>query len=411
MEKSEKIYVLTSIILVGFVFGVFYHYVLGYYLKLSAPWDSFLYPSDMAFCDFWGPFKYIRNFAPYHAVTLWVVYFPLTYIILFPFALLKNQVLSYLIFISSFLVYFIFKNAKNFSCNNLTKLQNFQNVFILTVLSYPVLFVLDKGNFDMILFIIVSMAVFAFDSKKYLKSSILLGFANAIKPFSILFLILFLLKKKYKEAILCLAITGFLVISGFLIFKNDFFTQIAFFLKSQYLFKERYAYSSTTDYGMGYGSSLYMVFKLVFCKLSAKPIISTVLLTKIYDLLCFVLTIATLFFVCKEKIFWKQITLLTCNFLLLPYVTYDYKFIFLLIPIWLFVNEKGKSRLDVIYAILFAILFIPKNIIIPLHYVSKTATTWFSLSILINPAIMVLLTLLIIYEQINFKKMKQLKEV
>ena len=54
MEKEQKIMILSSIVLVGFVMGVFYHYILGFYLHAPEPYNSFLYPASMAFCDIFG---------------------------------------------------------------------------------------------------------------------------------------------------------------------------------------------------------------------------------------------------------------------------------------------------------------------------------------------------------------------
>lgn len=407
MDKTQKITMLASIILVGFVFGVFFHYILGFYLKAPAPFNNFLYPPHAFLCDFKGAFPYIKDFKPYNSVSMWVIYFPLTYIITIPFAFIKNLFLSYLVYISGFLAYFTFMNIKSFKCENLTKLQNFQNIFIITLMSYPFLSLLDKGNFDMFLFILLGFFAYTFNAGKYKPAAILLAVANAIKPFSILFLILFLIKKKYKECFLSIFLSAILVIGGFMIFPDNFFSQIINLLKTLTLFKMTYAVVNTNDYGMGYASSLFMVLKLIFCKITATPIIQPINLVQIYDKLSFLITLITIFFVCREKTFWKQLTLLVCNFLLLPYVTYDYKLVFLFIPVWLFVNSEEKTRFDLIYLILFALLFIPKNIVITLPELSNTATTWFSLSMVINPLIMTFLSLLIIYEQFYGKKEKK----
>ncbi|MDD3435682.1 MAG: glycosyltransferase 87 family protein [Candidatus Gastranaerophilales bacterium] len=404
MEKREKVLVLSGIILVGFVIGVIYHYFLAYYIGFGTKYNSFLYPPYAAFCDFAGALPYLRDFMPYKQPTLWIVYFPFTYILIYPFVMIKKIFLSYSIFISIFLAYLTYMNIKNFSCENLTKLQNFQNIFILTIVSYPVLYILDKGNLDMLLFIFFGLFAYSFKKEKYLLSSVFLAMLNAMKPFTWLFLFLFLFKKKYKEFFLSIILTVLLTIGSFMAFKGGFFEQLSILFKSFAMFKIIYVYQNANDYGMGFGSSLFMPLKLVLCKLTAEPLVSLELFAKIYNFLCLPITIVTMFFVWKEESYWKKFTLLTCNFLLLPYIIFDYKFVFLFVPIWFFVNAEKKSRFDLIYTLLFALLFIPKNIIITLPYVSNTATTWFSLSIIINPIIMILLSLLIVYEQIRNKE-------
>lgn len=405
MEKSQKVLLLSSIILVGFTIGVIYHYILGFYLHAGEPYNSFLYPPSMAFCDIFGILPYIEDFKPYQDITLWVVYFPLTYIFMLPFAFIKSKILAYWLYISGFIIYLIFMDCKAFYCKNLNKLENFQNIFIITAMSYPVLYNLDKGNFDMYLFIIFGLCVYAFKSEKYFISSVLLAIANAIKPFTILFLILFLLKKKYKEFFLSVILMTLLIIGGFMIFPDNFFNQIIIFIKNIALFKAVYALGSSI--GIGFSSSLFMPLKVIALHFSTSPSFIANFV-KLYDYACWVITGITIFFIWKEKVLWKQLTLIICNFLLLPYCTYDYKFIFLFIPIWLFVNEEKKSKFDLAYIILFALLFIPKSIIINFPAISLTESNWVSLSVIINPIIMIMLSLLIIYEQ--FYKKRDLKK-
>lgn len=404
MQKSEKVLILSNIVLVGFVFGIIYHYVLGFYLNLGTHFNSFLYPASAAFCDFWGPFPYLHKFAPYSEVNLWIVYFPLAYILMTPFAFISNAVVSYLLYISGFLAYFIFMNVKTFSCPNFNKLQNFQNIFIITAMSYPVLYILDKGNFDMFLFVILGLFAYFFKAEKYFIAAILLAIETAIKPFTFLFFILFLFKKRFKEFFLAVLLTVLLIIGSFFFFKGGFADQFVNLIKILALYKNTFTYALDNNFGISYGSSLFMVLKLFFCKLTATPIISPVLLTKIYDVICTILTVFTVFFVYREKTYWKQLALLIFNFLLLPYNTYDYKLIFLFIPLWLFVTSKEKTRFDLAYSILFALLLIPKHIIIINHIISPTATKWFSLSIIFNPLIMIILSCLIIFEQFYNKK-------
>lgn len=401
MQKSDKVALFSNIILVGFVMGVIYHYVLGFYMQLGQPYNTFIYPPSMAFCDFTGIANYAKQLNPYHEVVLWACYFPLDYIFLYPFSLIKNFVVSYTLYISIFLIFLIYANTKAFACENLTKLQNFQNIFILSVVSYPVLYMLDKGNLDSILFIILALFVSAFKSEKYFLAAILLGIENAFKPFPIFFLILFLMKKKYKEFFISLLISALLIIGGFMFLKGPFFDQIIIFIKSLALFKARYALGPAL--GIGFSSSLFMPLKAVMLHFSTK-VSDIATFVKIYDYFSLFASIITLFFVWREKILWKQLTLLICNFLLLPYCTYDYKFIFLFIPLWLFVNTEEKSKFDLTYIILFALLFVPKSIIINFPGIHLQNQSWLTLSAIINPVIMIILTLLIIYEQFLSKK-------
>ncbi len=361
MEKSSKVTLFSIITLIGFAFGVIYHYILAFYAHKLGVYASFLYPANWAFCDLFDVIKGIKDLKPYQSVSMWSVYFPLNFLFMLPFAYIKNKLLAYFIYISGFVAYLITMNTKMFSCKNLTKLENFQNIFIITALSYPVLYCLDKGNFDMYLFVLLSFWTFAFQKGQYKLSAILLAVINAMKPFTVYFLLLYLMKKRYKELTLSVVLTAFLIIGGFLIIPDNLVNEVSMFLKSLALYKE--VYTHQTQIGMGFVSSLYFPLKALFLHFTVS-VKDVDFFTFVYDVFCQLITVVTLVFVWREKTFWKQLTLLICNFLLLPYCTYDYKFIFLYIPIWLFINQEEKTKFDFYYLILFALLFIPKNILI-----------------------------------------------
>lgn len=398
MNKAAKINLLSTIIVIGFIFGVFYHYFLGAYLSVGKPYNSFVYPSNYALCDLFGIFPYLEHFNPYKKIVLWGAYFPLTYLLMFPFIFIKNKVICYLLYSLPFIIYLTFMNIRAFTCKTLTGIQNFQNIFIITLASYPVLYILDKGNFDMYLFILFGLCVYAFKSEKYLSSAVLLGVMNAMKPFTVLFLLLFLKQKKYKEFFISIIVSTILVILGFLIFKGEFFHNIKNFLAIQNLFRTMYALSNIV--AIGFSSSIFMPMKIVALSFShSKTFIENFVM--VYDYLVLGFSMLTMFFIWREKSYWRQLTLLICNFILLPYCTYDYKLLFFLIPIWLFVNEEKEGKFDMAYVIIFSLLFIPKSIIINL-----VPEGWTSLSAIINPIIMVILCMLIIYEQYLLKKRK-----
>lgn len=404
MEKSNKVAVLSSIILVGFVVGIIYHFFLDEFFHIGENYRSILPAANWCLCDFKGSFPYIKDFELYSDIIFWVIYFPLAYALIIPFAFIKNLALSYFLYSLGFLSCFIFLNFKILACDNLTKFQNFSNFLIICFLSHPFIYLMYIGNFDMFLFVIISLWTYAFINKKFTQAAIFLGIANAIKPFFSLFLILFWLEKKYKECFLSILISFLLVIGGFLLFKGGFLNQLVFFIKTQLRFKAVYSFLPPLPEGLRYGSSLFLPLKLFLYDIYLLPIFHISTLIKIYNVVCFIMTFFTILFVCREKSFWKQLTLLICNFLLIPYITYLYKLIFLFIPLWLFLLEKKKTRFDLLYTILFGLILIPKKIFIPLHTIVALLADSFSLSIIINPILMLLLCILIVYEQRTARK-------
>lgn len=398
MEKSEKIILLVAIVLVGFVWAVVFHYVMGFYFNFSYPFNTFLNVPKEAFGDFLNALSKIKGFVPYSKTDGWMVYFPLAYLLLFPFTYVKNKLLAYFIFAFGFLTFLLLMNVKFLYAKNLTRVENFKNIFIMTFMSYPFLYMIDRGNFDMYLFMLFAVFVYLFKSKRYFLSAVLIGLENAMKPFSALFLILFLFKKRYKEFFLSLLFTAVLVLGGFLCFKGGFLNQIHVYQANLIMFKKLWIYDNDNR-GMIESSSLFAALKFLLC--SYNQIISSSLLEKIYSYLGFIITSIIIFFAYREKTYWKTITLLTLHMLLVPYIICDYKLIFLFVPIWLFANAEEKTGFDVVYTILFGLLLIPKKIF-TLWIHTGTVSQLVTYGVIINPIIMMLFVGLIIYEQ--FKK-------
>ncbi len=403
MEKSQKITTISCIIAIGFTMAVFYHYMLSAYLHLERPFNTFIWWPNLAFSDFLDISAAVKNFAPFQKPLWYINYFPLGYIFLFPFALIKNKIIGYLLFLSIFLSFWLPFNIKTFKCKDLTNLQNFQNLFFLTYVSYPFIMLIDRGNFDMMLFILFAGFIYFYKKEKYLLSAIVLAVFNAIKPFMAIFLVLLLFKKKFKEVFFSLLISLFLVVGGFLVLKGGFWNQILVFITNLSICKYIYLINSSLTNGNGFyaNSTLYIPMKLSLIFLNLRTVISSVMLLKIYSVISSIITLTTIFFAWKEKIFWKQVSLLTLCALVTPYIMIDYKLLFLFVPIALFVNAKEKTNFDLIYAILFGLLLVPKNIVI----VSKVyAPLWFSLSVVVNPLIILTFMGLLIFEQFYTKK-------
>lgn len=394
MNKSDKILTLSTIVLIGFVIAVIFHYVLGFYIGAEYPCNTFLTNPKLVFEDFILNLPKIKDFAPYARPDYWMNYFPLAYILMFPFTLIKNKILGYCIFLTIFLLFWFPINIKNFFCENLNKFENFQNIFILAIMSYPFLNAIDRGNFDMFLVLLLGAVVYLFKYKKYFSASMLLAVINAIKPFTLIFLLLFIFEKKWKEFFLSIFLTFLLIVGGFMVLKGNFFDQISIYITNLMLTQKVFVYEPTG--GMSNSSSLFMSLKFLFY--STFKIISLPAIIRICSFINLLAAIITIFFAYKENVFWKKISLLTLYMLTFPFIVFDYKLLFLFIPIWLFVNSKEKSKFDLIYTILFGLLLIPKRFI----FIGITKIIVFS--VILNPLIMLILISLIIFEQFNLKQ-------
>lgn len=398
MNKQNKVFLLANIVLVGFFIGVIFHYINANILKLGTPYNTFLLYSDWFMGDLVDDIRLMTKLAPYISPDPLVSYFPLAYVFLFIFSLIGHPTAAGLLILGIFIVFFTYLNFKKFYCEEFSKLENFKNLFALSFLTYPFLFALERGNLDIILVLLMTISVYAFAQKKYLLSANMLAIINAAKPFTLIFLFLFAYKKKWKELIWSLALTGILVLISFMILNGGFMAEVHGLKVNLGLFADKFIYKP--NYGLENCSSLFGALKLIFHPQSYS---GTHLLAKEYNLIIIFMTAVVIFYTWTEKVFWKQITLLTLYMLTIPFSIYDYKLIFLFIPIWLFVNETEKTKFDWLYTILFGLLLIPKKqfIFIPIKV----------LSVIVNPVIMLLIIGLIILEQALSAKEKNSKSI
>ena len=72
------------------------------------------------------------------------------------------------------------------------------------VLGYPMWFIADRGNIEGVVWALSAAGLCFLLRAKYRTAAVLIGLAACVKPFSILFLLLLLCRRKYKEVALSL---------------------------------------------------------------------------------------------------------------------------------------------------------------------------------------------------------------
>lgn len=372
MEKSRKILILSSIILVGFFFSIACHYVLNlYFNQPNNLFGHFVWPIRGYFEDFFH-----QNIAFYFENNLSKAKF---------YNSIKDKFSTYIILVISFLGIFTFLNSMFFKCKNLNFHQNFQNIFVLTLFSYPLLMILDLGNLNMILFCLLGIFIYLFVYQKPLISNIFLVIINIINPPFTMFSSLYLFKKDFKNFFANITLTPILMLFAY----NSFgYNSFLYFKKLRdFINVDPFEVITNID-SLTNITSLFAVFNKILC--SKYYFIEPTSLTSIYNTFCMIFIPLMLIFAWIEKQLWKRLTLLIFIFLIVPHYIYDYKWIFLFIPIWLFANSEEKSKLDLTYTILFGFLLLPKPY-----------------GIYLNPLISFIFIALIVFEQlINIKKRK-----
>ncbi len=406
MDKNAKIEFCTLFILVGFMAAVVFHYLLSAYFHNPYPLNTFLFRPGAQFSDYISVYISNHDLSPYRIRELLdgAVYFPWAYILIVPFMFLPKIIGAELFVVISTLVligfcHFYFRREPR-SPLLAEKYLNIKNIFIFSIMTYPVLFSIERANLEFLLFLQLAFFLFFYTRKDYFISAIFLASATAMKMYPGVFVLLFLLDKRYKEAFFCVALILMMSLSSLLLLKGGGITvQLKSFSFILNWYNDTYVRSYV---GMQHNSSLftfYNVFFNLFSNTKWPPPLIDKEIVKIFAIAGMVFFLALA--ICMWNlplVFWKRVALLTACMLLLPHISFDYKLLHVYLPLFFFMNAAASTkRSDMLYTIIFCLLFIPKNYL--LLYGE------YSISSVLNTVLFLLLIIFILAEGFYYRSL------
>ncbi len=364
MNKAEKIELLALVTLIGFAAAMMFHYVMAVYFHADFPWITFAaFPTrDFVFSDFHSIFADSGRFNPYHAPsTFGGVYFPFNYFLFFFLTLLPEN-LAFLIYMSAFLVavlwatHHFMDTRTSFHRDPAANLAHTKNVFILSLLSYPILFAIERANAECIVFVFTLAFLLAYQARRYYLAAFWLACGIAMKGYAGIFLLVFLFDRRFKEGtVACLWIAALTFFSLFL-FVDDIPHQIDMLLHNLAALRA-IEIQNFDSANFPFNSTLFDFIR-VFGLTATPEILSRF---TFWGGIAIIGVMVELFLF--EKMLWRQMAALVAASLLFVPLSVDYHLLRLLFPLYLFVNEKpaAERRSDIIYTAIFALLLIPKN--------------------------------------------------
>lgn len=377
MDKVQKIDTVSLIIIAGFSFAVFYHYILGTYLGLTYPYDTFLFRPNDKFMDFFNMLV-----SPYRDGKFHNVQFPFGQRLAQSFTIFPPNI-GVTVFLTIFFSFFLYVNYSNLKTS--IKEQTIKNVFVFSFLTYPFLFVVDRANIEIFVFIFLYLFIYFYRKQQTLISIVFLSCAISMKIFPGVFVILLLSDRKYKEAVYTCFLVLLISVTGYFSYDGNMIVNIKAHLAT--LSSYSMAYSIGNE-GLYFGHSLWGVVKLII--IGSDIQCPATLATKAYSVSVLILfAFVSLYIIFKEKVFWKKIALLVFSMNLFPFVSGDYKLIHIFLPLFLFINDENKDRFDRLYVVLFGLLLIPKAYV---HYRLNPEITS---SIIISPLLMAFFAIVI----------------
>lgn len=390
LSKSKKIELMAFMIISGFTISYLYNQFNEPDLSLPYPYKTFLFGYSDRYMDFINVFNQMPN-VNHPAFGIAWVYNPFTYVIVHfftYFSVMSALKLFILIFVVAF-QFFLFKELKDPSI-----VKSCMNCIVFSFLTYPFLFAIDRSNLEALVFIFLYLFIYAFRQGRYILSAVPLSLVIAMKPFPAVFLVLLLSERKYKATLYTVCLVILLSLSAGVFF-GGFETVYTRWYEASKQFYQEYCIRNG---GLPFGHSLWGGFKFLFGWFyhNLDPNVMAGYL-KPYTVFCLLFfAFVAWFVVFRERVLWKRVALLVFCMNLLPYVSSDYKLLHIFIPLFLFVNCKKKEKTDVIYAIIFAFLLIPKAYYHP--YLTALNPNDASISVLLNPISMLIMSLVIMWD-------------
>ena len=368
-RKTEELIRSASIVFIGFLCATLFCVILSILAhyqgnQITYPYNTFLDMPDFRFSDFGFVYLPDQTGDPYSQHPM---YFPFFFVIFKVFAIFPMAIALDLFCITFCIMLFFAIEHYTKDTKRYFKSETRYYLTISTfLLSYPVLFCLDRGNIEIMLLIFTMIFFILVQKKKYYLSAIILSMAISIKGLPIVFLVLLLKEKQYKAILLCLLSVIALTFISLMTFKSG--------IKETWISYHQYAPAFVSLWllqpGAYHSTSLFLDVKVITWYLLPNAeqnsigfshYIHTIL--NIYNVMATIIFAAITAYVIKyESSFWKNIALLTFAMIILPGLSYDYKLLNILPVLFIFLNRTTYAPgIDKIYLILITLLLIPKN--------------------------------------------------
>lgn len=235
-------------------------------------------------------------------------------------------------------------------------------VGVFTACSFPLFFALDRGNVEMLLFIVCGLFIYCYQKGRLKTAGLWLALAINMKLYPAVFLVLFAADKKYRELLLTLCLTvGFFALGYFITDAN------------QHLLHNLEAFAAFNHYlpfGLQFSHSLMNIVRVpAFISLNGGgpslwgPFMQ---FSAEISLPYMLFVLAVFAFICLYVVFlrpprWKAVLLLTLAEIGFPFVSYDYTLLHLTLPVLLLFAAPGRLPRQTTLCVLLALLFIPMN--------------------------------------------------
>lgn len=359
-QYAKRVYLFTLVLLLGFLGTLC---ISVYHLLHAAPYYpyvSFLYDPVYIHSDFTEMYWLFANGIQVFKEGV-ANYLPVAFILLYPFSFLPQQIALYtleILFTASTLC-IIYKWLPDIPYKKWL-------TFVITFLSFPVLFVLNRGNIEMLLFLLMALFIGCYKKGKFYQAGFFLACAIDFKIYPIVFLALFLADRRFKAFFATILFTIVILITGFYITGGD---------KNLLLvgFNSYFGGQFTTNL-LQFSHSLWNIVRLpVFLLLSneVSPSEWTIFFTFSERIsFYYVLWAAVLGGIIFLRItffktpLWQKVFLLALAQTSFPLIAPDYSLLILFLPILLFFGEKNTIPRSALISCVSGLALVPMSFVL-----------------------------------------------
>lgn len=370
------------IVLVGTSVSAAYHYVMGVYLKVEYPFSTFLFFPEDHFMDYFNVYRHAVEFRPGESRNM--VYSPVLHVVMTalnmmpPWVGFATMVVAFVVTLAGLLWTWTMRLVGNRMVRALF-------VAILGLLSYPVLFVLDRGNLEMLVFIMLAAFFYLYYVRRSPFAWLPLSLAVSAKYYWVTLIVLLLLDRQFRQAVWCvlgtLAITtgSMLVVvaaSGYSVFEvaGGLFATLSGHVDGIGTLRVAAHNHSLWDWVICVQRwSDYALYRLP--------------MQRIYLLGAVVILLLVTRRLMRDRFHdWQKATALVACTLVLPYEAKDYTLIHLLLPLALFAGTWRTGRTVWVAATLFGLLLIPLDYY---YFIFWSSRSWVSSAALGYPVLLI----------------------
>jgi hypothetical protein len=343
------------IVLVGTTVSIGYHYVMGAYLGLGHPWNSFLFVPRDHFMDYFNVYRHAQGFRP--GVSSNMVYSPLLHLVM----TVLNLVPAWVGFAAMSAVFVATLAALLWMWTmRLVESPVVRAMYVATLglLAYPVLFALDRGNLEMLVFVMVAAFFYLYYWRRSPFAWVALSLAVAAKYYWITLVVLLLLDRRIRQAVACVIGAVAVTVSSATVIALVSGYSLGGVFRSLTATLAGHAEGVSGVGASAYGHSLW-AWVVITTHWSNSALYFTSL-QSMYLLgsgVIMLLVIRRL--VRGDFADWQKATALVACTLVLPFESKDYTLVHLLLPLSLFAATWRTGRRAWLSAALFGLLLIP----------------------------------------------------